>query len=327
MSSENINIIIPVYNRPELIKRCLDSVYAQNEPVRVAVVDNASTDDTVAHIERWRDAHRREGFELTLLSERIKGAAAARQTGFDSLCPADDDIVMFFDSDDTMRPGLLRIVREIFSATPQTDMVTWLECVHQLDGKEKISKKMKGEDPMEMHLIHSVLSTQRYAVRAGLFARAGGWRPEIMVWNDWETGVRLLQQQPRIHAIDRPLVDVYCQTESITGTSFSSRADDLKKTLHEVALDLVSGPVPRRDRWRVMLLWRYMILAAHFAREGRSDLAKKIMKEFISFHSLDNFNCYVFKAAYHYTRLGGRGAYSLVRRLIIKDEPGERWDY
>ncbi|BAY25891.1 glycosyl transferase family protein [Calothrix sp. NIES-2100] len=47
MSQEKVTVAIPTYNRADLLKRCMESVLAQDYPdLRLLVLDNASDDDT-----------------------------------------------------------------------------------------------------------------------------------------------------------------------------------------------------------------------------------------------------------------------------------------
>ena len=52
-----INVVIPVFNNSKLTDDCLTGINSTVGPhtVRVVIVDNASTDDTVEVIERWRE--------------------------------------------------------------------------------------------------------------------------------------------------------------------------------------------------------------------------------------------------------------------------------
>ncbi|MDE6511022.1 MAG: glycosyltransferase family 2 protein, partial [Muribaculaceae bacterium] len=101
--ANGMTVVVPVFNRALLIRRCLDSIYGQTyRPLSVIVVDNASTDSTFSEVEAWIEAHVEEGFSIRLLSEERQGAAYARQKGLEHTLT---DKVMFFDSDDVMRPG------------------------------------------------------------------------------------------------------------------------------------------------------------------------------------------------------------------------------
>ena len=44
--------VVVTYNRCKLLRRCLSSLEAQTAPCDILVVDNASTDDTQALVQR-----------------------------------------------------------------------------------------------------------------------------------------------------------------------------------------------------------------------------------------------------------------------------------
>ena len=54
-----IDVVIPTYNRVDLLRDCLEHLARQDEPHRVIVVDNGSSDGTVEMV--------RERFPETLL--------------------------------------------------------------------------------------------------------------------------------------------------------------------------------------------------------------------------------------------------------------------
>ncbi|MDE6573922.1 MAG: glycosyltransferase family 2 protein, partial [Muribaculaceae bacterium] len=95
--SARLSIIIPVYNRESIVLRTLESVERQTlRPLKLILVDNGSSDGTLAVLEQWRQEHAAPGFEVEVYSEPVPGACAARNKG---LAVADTEFVMFFDSD------------------------------------------------------------------------------------------------------------------------------------------------------------------------------------------------------------------------------------
>ena len=54
----NLEVIIPTYNRAELLEATLNTICAQSAVgFDVIILDNASTDDTKAMVERFIKAH------------------------------------------------------------------------------------------------------------------------------------------------------------------------------------------------------------------------------------------------------------------------------
>lgn len=99
----DVTVVMPSFNRSALIVRALDSVRNQTAlPHEIVVVDDASSDDTVAQVEAWRD---RTGFPVRV--ERLVkngGVAAARNRAMEL---ATTRYISFLDSDDEHLPDTL----------------------------------------------------------------------------------------------------------------------------------------------------------------------------------------------------------------------------
>ncbi len=310
-------VIIPVYNRERLVTRTLDSIAAQTyRPIEIITVDNGSTDESVEVVRRWWQAHEtRPGLHLRQAAEPRRGAAAARRKGTEL---AQSDIIIFMDSDDTMRPYLVETAMKAFAEEPELEMVAWPVVLHKLDHTERTSHLWKEENVLEKHLVHSVLRTFGYAVRKHLIEKVGGWNPEMMVWNDWEIGTRLALAGPRHRIIADPQIDVYCQKDSITGTEFGSRNGVWEGVIEEVEKDVEKADIPDKARRHALrtLDYRRVILAAQYAREGHADLAKELLDSTLHSPRLNFLHRAALRWAYSHTSKGRRGAYSVIGWLL-----------
>jgi glycosyltransferase involved in cell wall biosynthesis len=107
-----ISIIIPAYNSSATIVEALESVAAQTGmDYEVIVVDDCSTDDTVAVVRRWIAAQtsatsHASRFTLHLLSLNA-GPAAARNAG---MAAAKGEWIAFLDADDLWLPRHLEVL-------------------------------------------------------------------------------------------------------------------------------------------------------------------------------------------------------------------------
>lgn len=307
---ECMTIVVPVYNRPVLIERCLDSIKAQTyRPLHVLVVDNASTDATVAHVSHWISANSGPDFSVVLMSESRPGAAFARDAGLRKVAT---EKVMFFDSDDAMRPGCVEAVMEAWKADPDKDIVAWPVAIHN-DGKVKITHSISG-CLLERHLVHAVFRTQGYAVKTDFIRKAGGWRGSYPNWNDLETGTRLLLLEPDVIPLDNVYADVYHQKESITGMSFSEKAGRWEMSLDAMEMSIKESG--RRDASRLLniITYRRVILAAHYARERHPELALPLYRQ--ALRKIPYRKRPLIRFAYHWTRLRMRGAFSIIGRFL-----------
>lgn len=89
-----LSIIIPVYNKSEYIRECLDSVLTQTKKdIEIVCVNDGSTDDSEAIICQYKEKDER----VILINQENSGAAIARNNG---LKYAKGDYVQFLDADD-----------------------------------------------------------------------------------------------------------------------------------------------------------------------------------------------------------------------------------
>lgn len=303
---EEFTVIVPVYNRAALISRCLDSIREQTyRPIHLIVVDNASTDDSASRIALWKEHNEEPGFRITVMREERRGAAAARNRG---LTAAGEGVISFFDSDDTMRPELAECAMKAFADNPGADIAMWRTCLHTLKGTD-FEMRWARSRFLTNHLYHAILKTQGYAVKRSFLRRAGDWDADLPVWNDWELGVRLLLNNPVIMPIDRVLVDVYSQKDSITGQSFSAKSGLWEKSLAKIDSDIDSlAPEALRERLHNITDYRRAILAAHYRREHRPDLVHALMNSLKERKDASLAARTAVRLAYLWTAAGLRGA-------------------
>lgn len=264
-----ISVVIPVYNRQATLPRLLGSLEAQTrQPDRIILVDNASTDATLSILRTWASSHP----NATVITETTPGASAARNAG---LALVSTPWVMFFDSDDEMLPTHIADFSAAIEANPDTDIVGRSMILRCIDGSER---KLWFTDrrPLFSHIFRTILATQRYAARTELIRRAGAWQTDLSIWLDWELGIRLLLQTSRVATVPGPpSVIAYHTRESITGLSYSSRAEAIEKTIASVR------PLMATQKQRDWLDARTMILAAQYAREGDNRAAERLKNEIL----------------------------------------------
>jgi glycosyltransferase involved in cell wall biosynthesis len=104
-----VSVVIPTYNRAQLLARALRSVLPECQPGdEVIVVDDGSSDDTEAVVRAF-------GPPVRYLAGVHRGAGAARNMGIRA---ASGDLVAFLDDDDEWMPGKLAWQRTILQQFP-----------------------------------------------------------------------------------------------------------------------------------------------------------------------------------------------------------------
>lgn len=103
METQLISIIIPTYNRNQLIGKTLDSVLAQTyEHWECLVIDDGSEDDTLDVLKHYQTNESR--IQLFSRDRLPKGAPTCRNIGLEK---ANGDYIIFLDSDDYLLPFCL----------------------------------------------------------------------------------------------------------------------------------------------------------------------------------------------------------------------------
>ena len=100
-TNDLISIIIPIYNRQELIEECIASVFAQSyQNFEIIIVDDGSSDNTYKICHSLAEADPR----IKLFAMDHGGVSAARNKALDV---ATGEFIFFLDSDDVIHPSLL----------------------------------------------------------------------------------------------------------------------------------------------------------------------------------------------------------------------------
>ena len=103
-----ISIIIPCYNVASYIDRCMTSIVAQTmgmDSLEIICIDDASTDDTWAHLQRWE---RLLPDQVLLIRQEVnRRQGTARNIG---LQYASSEWIAFVDGDDWLEPDYFELL-------------------------------------------------------------------------------------------------------------------------------------------------------------------------------------------------------------------------
>lgn len=101
------SIIIPVFNREGFINKTLSSLLELNyRPLEVVVVNDGSTDNTLAVVQKFKDDYENDDFLVKIISQSNAGAPAARNKWFYA---SSGDYIQFLDSDDFIHEDKIQL--------------------------------------------------------------------------------------------------------------------------------------------------------------------------------------------------------------------------
>lgn len=110
-----ISVVIPLYNKEASIKQSLMSVLSQSyEDFEVVIVDDGSTDNSVAKVDEIQDSR------IRLILQENGGPSKARNTGVEN---AKGEWILFIDADDELLPDALQNFERAIHQNPSISFI------------------------------------------------------------------------------------------------------------------------------------------------------------------------------------------------------------
>jgi len=262
-----VSVIIPTYNRADVIARSIRSVLAQTyQDFELIVVDDGSSDGTPQAVEAFEDRR------IKLVRHSVnKGAGGARNTG---IGVARGEYVAFQDSDDEWLPHKLERQMQIFEALPPEVGVVYSD-MWKID--ERGTKKyfaaphIVAEDGMvyKRALGHQAfgIGIQSSVIRRECLGRVGRFDERLPALEDSELFIRLARCCCFQHMAE-PLVNYLVGPSGIMRNS--SRVATAWQMILDKHWDDISSHSRLIAKYRVNIgLWLYL---AAKPQEGRRQL-------------------------------------------------------
>lgn len=143
-----LSIIMPVFNRSELVATMIDSILANSfTDYELLAVDDGSDQDTLDMLSRYQEKDQR--IKIIRRTELPKGATKCRNIGIDH---AQGEYLIFFDSDDIITPSCLSERVKAISQRTDMDFLVFPSCtyynnsLHPSDTKFVYGYKLHDDD-------------------------------------------------------------------------------------------------------------------------------------------------------------------------------------
>ncbi|MFH1177357.1 MAG: glycosyltransferase family A protein [Acidobacteriota bacterium] len=201
-----VGVVIPAHNAECFIAGTLASLQRQSYPNWQAVVVDDGSHDRTAELVRQAAAG---DARLRLVAQENRGAAAARDRGFDELGSSCDG-VLFFDHDDRLRPDALARLSATLSDSPNACAAYGLaatvdaggrlirrgklgrqRCRRKLEGRRLVA--MRVEEPMTFAglVVRNWIPVGGILIRSEAKRAAGAFDAAIGHAHDWDMWLRL----------------------------------------------------------------------------------------------------------------------------------------
>lgn len=205
-------IVIPVFNRQDIITKTLNSIVNQTRKAdAVLVVNDGSTDNTEAVISEWINANRQ--IQAHLITTKNSGASAARNRAVEMM-GSGMDYVAFLDSDDVWPTDFLERACDALSKNTQAVAVSTDRKFCDTDGSERRISTLTGitKNPWLWMVKNGGGIGSCTLFRMSAVNRAGRYPEDIPTGHDSVLFGRIATMGPWIRLAGKPTVFMRSKT-------------------------------------------------------------------------------------------------------------------
>lgn len=299
-----ISVIIPTYNRCNLIEKAIGSVINQTfSDWEIIVVDDHSTDDTRTLVELMKISNLKYFY-----NSANWGAAESRNIGIKN---SSGKYIAFLDSDDEWLPQKLEKQYNLLKVSEDKIGVIYTNSYLKKNGDlipflpYKWIKNKKG-DLFSQLLSNNFIATPSLMIKKEVFNLVGIFDAAFTVIEDYDLLLRIAKKYDFLY-INEPLVICHASPDGLNNKSLDINANMLLKILEKNYKDYNDNPHS--------LSSTYFKIADYFFIEGKIKQAKEYYSK--SLESYFNFNVFLLK---NFISIPGitRANYILFKKILTK---------
>ena len=190
MNNPFFSVVIPTYNRAELLKEAVRSVLAQTfQDFEMFIVDDHSTDHTREVVGSFNDSR-----IIYIMNERGRGGAGTRNA---AIFRARGEWVAFLDDDDIWLPQKLSLLHmKILNSNGSAGLIYTGAASYDFEENRELHPRV----PEKEGWLQNDLLSKNYigtfsavALRTDLLLDVGGLDEDFMALQDWELYTRIAQ--------------------------------------------------------------------------------------------------------------------------------------
>lgn len=272
-----VSILIPCYNAAPWLRETLESALGQSWPNKeIIVVDDGSTDESPTILRAYA------GRGIRVFTQANGGQSAAFNR---AVAEARGEYFEFLDADDLIAPNKIAVqMARLASEAPDVMASGRWGRFHSniVDADFRPDNLWADLDPVEWLVrawsAHNMMHGAAYLVPASIVRRAGGWREELNLINDFEFFSRIMLHTRRI---------VFCAeansyyrsglTGSLSGTTSRRGWASAFRSLDLGTARLLEREDSPRTRHACAVMWRAFIHDAYpKAPELENQAAKRV---------------------------------------------------
>lgn len=222
-----ISVIIPTYNRADLLPRAIKSVLSQTfQDFELIIVDDGSTDNTKEVVEEFQKRDRR----IKYIWQEKNSGAPAKPTNI-GIMNSTGEFIAILEHDDEWLPQKLEKQIAIFNDS-KNNMLGLVGCdVLVVSNKTRyfrVPKVKKGKTFEKFLKSTFICSASSALIRRSVFQDVGLFDENLFSVQDWEMWTKMAYAGYAFKFIREPLLRYYIHGQNITATtSIEKKEKDL----------------------------------------------------------------------------------------------------
>ncbi len=266
-----VSVVIPTYNRADLVCEALESVAAQTyKDWEIILVDDGSTDNTREAVAPYLT---QLGSRLRYIKQENRGLAAARNTG---IWAARGSYIALLDSDDVWKPEKLATQVPYLEADASVGLVS--SRAEQVDAANKQVLGLKPKDPagttLATMIVQGTQPPSSFLIRKTAIESIGGFDPAIKRGiEDVDLCFRLARRWKFV-CLEQPLIRYRLHSTNLSSEPLGTYLGYVQ-TYEKLLID-PDATVPVAAARRYLAKYLYL-LGASYRRSGKPTEARQCL--------------------------------------------------
>ena len=202
-----VSVIIPTYNRSDLVGNAIDSVLCQTYPLfEIIVVDDCSTDNTISILKKYGDKIR------FVKNDSNSYVGFTRNFG---VSIANGDYVAFLDSDDKWVPNKLEVQISWMLAN-KFEISTTNFYVYQEDNDSLLLKHRPYLSELKFtDILYGIYIApgSTLIIKRDIFIALNGYETSYRRLEDWDLLIKIFLNYKRIGFLSEPTAQIFASNE------------------------------------------------------------------------------------------------------------------
>jgi len=250
-----ITVVLPVFNRPQLVGRAVSSVLAQTfSDFELIVVDDGSTVDLL------RECNVLQHPRVRYIRQANHGPAAARNTG---IAAARGQYLSFLDSDDVMLPNNLACLHDRLANAPQAGVAHgWATIVDHRGAELQFTKPILEGRVFRHYLLQNSTPIGTLLMRRQCFTSAMCFDEHLPLFEDWELLLRLSFHYDFVATPTR-VARIYLQNEQRSTSRPAADVGTAARAAYQKLLDDPAAWPHVQARWKTLMANAHVMVGHH----------------------------------------------------------------